>query len=82
MPDAVHAKQARMWPIPLPAADAKRANAYVVNRQVMELIRRWEGKKRDVSSEETGALHLKGPGLEFITKKATAAMAAFGKKPP
>jgi hypothetical protein len=44
MPDAVHAKQARMWPIPLPAADAKRANAYVVNRQVMELIWRWEGK--------------------------------------
>lgn len=60
-----------MWPIQLPEADAKRADAFVVNRQLIELIGRWQGKERDVSSEETGALHIKGPGLDFIAKKQT-----------
>jgi len=65
----------------LPEADARRADAFVVNRQLIELIGRWKGKRRDVSSQETGALHINGPGLEFITKKATAALAGFDKKP-
>jgi hypothetical protein len=65
----------------LPEADARRANAFVVNRQLIELINRWQGKKIDVSSEDTGAFHIKGPGLDFITKKANAALAGFDKKP-
>jgi hypothetical protein len=53
----------------------------VVNRQLIELIGRWQGKERDASSEETGALHIKGPGLDFIAKKANAALAGFDKQP-